>query len=81
MTRQETSRYTDLMPDGKAREFSFIMEAKSVITHPSGGHRLKGQGFHEISGLAWGGSGASGASTCRPTAAPAGGRRRCRSRC
>jgi sulfane dehydrogenase subunit SoxC len=57
MTRQETSRYTDLMPDGTAREFSFLMEAKSVITYPSGDHRLKGQGFHEISGLAWSGNG------------------------
>ena len=57
MTRQETSRYTDLMPDGIAREFSFVMEAKSVITYPSGEHRLKARGFHEISGLAWSGNG------------------------
>jgi sulfane dehydrogenase subunit SoxC len=57
MTRQETSRYTDLMPDGTAREFSFVMEAKSAITYPSGEHRLKGPGFHEISGLAWTGNG------------------------
>ncbi len=57
MTRQETSRYTDLMPDGRAREFSFVMEAKSVITHPSGEHRVKGPGFHQISGLAWSGNG------------------------
>jgi sulfane dehydrogenase subunit SoxC len=57
MARQETSRYTDLMPDGKAREFSFLMEAKSVITYPSGGHTLRGRGFREISGLAWSGNG------------------------
>jgi sulfane dehydrogenase subunit SoxC len=57
MTRQETSRYTDLMPDGTAREFSFVMEAKSVITSPSGGHRLKERGFYEVSGLAWTGNG------------------------
>jgi sulfane dehydrogenase subunit SoxC len=57
MTRQETSRYTDLMPDGSAREFSFLMEAKSVITFPSGEHKLKGAGFYEISGLAWSGNG------------------------
>jgi len=57
MTRQETSRYTDLMPDGKAREFTFLMEAKSVITYPSGTHQLKGPGFYEISGLAWTGAG------------------------
>ncbi|MBI3376047.1 MAG: sulfite dehydrogenase [Betaproteobacteria bacterium] len=56
-TRQETSRYTDLMPDGSARQFSFAMEAKSVITRPSGGHRVTYRGFHEISGLAWSGQG------------------------
>ena len=28
-SREETSKYTDLMPDGKAREFSLTMEAKS----------------------------------------------------
>lgn len=58
MTRQETSRYTDLMPDGKAREFTWVMEAKSVITHPSGAQQIKGgPGFYEISGLAWSGKG------------------------
>jgi sulfane dehydrogenase subunit SoxC len=45
------------MPDGKARRFSFEMEAKSVITRPSGGQKLAGPGFHEISGLAWSGRG------------------------
>lgn len=57
MTHEETSRYTDLMPDGTAREFTFVMEAKSVITYPSGQHQLKGPGFHEISGMAWTGNG------------------------
>lgn len=56
-TREETSKYTDLMPDGTARQFTFVMEAKSVITFPSGGHKLADQGFHEISGLAWSGRG------------------------
>lgn len=56
-TREETSKYTDLMPDGSAREFSFVMEAKSVITEPSGTQRLPGPGFHEIRGLAWSGRG------------------------
>lgn len=56
-TREETSKYTDLMPDGKARQFTFVMEAKSVITRPSGGQRLAGPGFYEISGLAWSGHG------------------------
>lgn len=58
MTRDETSKYTDLLPDGRARQFTFLMEAKSVITRPSAGQRLAGAGFHEISGLAWSGSGA-----------------------
>ena len=56
-TRQETSHYTDLMPDGTAREFTFVMEAKSVITFPSGGQRIPGPGFWEITGLAWSGRG------------------------
>lgn len=57
MTREETSKYTDLMPDGTARQFTFVMEAKSVITFPSGGQRLAGPGFWEISGIAWSGRG------------------------
>jgi len=55
--RSETARYTDPMPDGKWRKFSLVMEAKSVITNPSGGMALKGQGFHEVTGLAWSGAG------------------------
>lgn len=56
MTREETARYTDLMPDGTARQFTFVMEAKSVITTPSGGERIE-PGFVEIRGLAWSGRG------------------------
>ena len=57
MTREETSKYTDLLNGGKARQFSFMMEAKSVITFPSGEMKLPGSGFYEISGLAWSGRG------------------------
>jgi sulfane dehydrogenase subunit SoxC len=57
MTRDEAANYTDLMPDGKARWFTFVMEAKSVITRPSGEEILDGRGYYEISGLAWSGSG------------------------
>ena len=57
MGREETSKYTDLMPDGKARQFTFVMEAKSVITFPSGRDKLPGPGFYEITGLAWSGRG------------------------
>lgn len=56
MTRWETSKYTDLMPDGKAYQFSLVMDAKSVITKPSGQQQLH-PGFHEIQGLAWSGRG------------------------
>src|SRR5437016_1038134 len=57
MARDETAKYTDLMPDGKARIFTFQMEAKSVITFPSGGQRLPGPGLYELTGLAWSGRG------------------------
>jgi sulfane dehydrogenase subunit SoxC len=57
MTREEAATYTDLMPDGKARQFTFMMEAKSVITRPAGGQMLAGPGFYQISGLAWSGKG------------------------
>ncbi len=57
MTREETSKYTDLRPNGKAVQFSFEMEAKSVITFPSGEMTLDGPGFYEIRGLAWSGRG------------------------
>jgi len=58
MTREETSKYTDLLGNGKAVQFSFEMEAKSVITSPSGEMTLDGPGFYEITGLAWSGRGA-----------------------
>lgn len=58
MTRWETSKYTDLLADGTARQFTFDMDAKSVITRPSGGDRLPAVGVYEITGLAWSGRGA-----------------------
>lgn len=57
MTREETSKYTDILPSGKAVQFSFEMEAKSVITSPSGEMQLDGPGFYEITGIAWSGRG------------------------
>lgn len=56
MTRWETSKYTDLLPDGTAYQFSLVMEAKSVITNPSGRQQIR-PGFQEIRGLAWSGRG------------------------
>ena len=57
MTKDETSKYTISLPDGKALQFVFPIEAKSVITHPSPGLAMKRAGFYEISGLAWSGYG------------------------
>ncbi len=57
MTREETSKYTDPLPDGTARLFSLVMDAKSLITEPAYPDRLDGQGWREIRGLAWSGRG------------------------
>lgn len=56
MTRWETAKYTDLMPDGKAYQFTLVMEAKSVMTSPSGRQQIH-PGFQEIRGLARSGRG------------------------
>ncbi|HKC98389.1 MAG TPA: sulfite dehydrogenase, partial [Methylomirabilota bacterium] len=58
MTKDETSRYTDLQADGKSLMFTYPMEVKSVITRPSHGMSVPGPGLHQISGLAWSGNGA-----------------------
>ena len=57
MSRSESAVYVDLMPDGSSRQFTFFMEAKSVITRPAGGQVLPGPGAYEITGLAWSGRG------------------------
>lgn len=57
MSAFETAAYTDLMPNGKARQFTFVMEAKSVITRPAGGQMLNGPGHYDITGMAWSGRG------------------------
>lgn len=56
-TREETSKYTELMPDGKARGFTWPIYTKSVITWPSPENPLKGPGLYEIRGFAWSGHG------------------------
>ncbi len=56
-TREESIHYIDLMPGGKHRQYSWIQEAKSVITSPSGGQVILDKGYHEITGLAWSGRG------------------------
>ncbi len=56
-TREESLHYIDLLPDGMHRQYSGVQEVKSVITMPSGGQKLVGQGYYEITGLAWSGRG------------------------
>jgi len=58
-SREETSKYTDLMPDGRARKWTWVMDAKSVITSPSPQMPVThGPGPLVITGLAWSGRGA-----------------------
>jgi sulfane dehydrogenase subunit SoxC len=57
LTRMDGVGQPTLMPDGKARQLQFVIEAKSVITFPSGGQQLSGPGVYEIRGLAWSGRG------------------------
>jgi len=58
MTRDETAQYTELLPSGKANQFSFVNEAKSLITNPSLGMMLPDNpSTYQISGLAWSGRG------------------------
>ena len=54
MTREETSKYTDLLPDGKARMFTWVMDAKSVVTSPSPEKAILKKDS-SIRGLAWSG--------------------------
>jgi sulfane dehydrogenase subunit SoxC len=56
-TREESLHYVDLLPGGVHRQYTWIQEAKSVITSPSGGEVILDRGYHEITGLAWSGRG------------------------
>ena len=58
MTREETSKYSDLQNDGTARLFTFEMGVKSIITSPSPGLEMGPPGIYQISGLAWSGAAA-----------------------
>ncbi len=55
--REETSKYTDLLADGRSRRYTFIMDAKSVVTNPSPQAPLRHKGRNVLSGLAWSGRG------------------------
>jgi sulfane dehydrogenase subunit SoxC len=56
MSREETSKYTEVMKDGHARQFSFVIDARSIITSPSYPQRMQ-RGWNEIRGIAWSGRG------------------------
>ena len=45
------------MPDGTSRGFTWVNDAKSVITFPCPEKPLTGAGIYEIRGLAWSGHG------------------------
>ena len=58
--REETSKYTDLMPDGRARRFSWTQEANSVLLNPCPENNWVGSAagdFREVEGIAWSGRG------------------------
>ena len=57
MAREETSKYTDLMEDGKARMFTWVMDAKSVVTSPCPEKAIMHKGTQLLKGLAWSGRG------------------------
>ncbi len=57
MSRDETSKYTDPLPNGTARQFSFVLDAKSIITSPAHPEKLAGPGWWPIRGIAWTGRG------------------------
>lgn len=56
MTREETSKYTESIGNDKVRQFSFTMDARSVITYPTYPRQVE-KGWIEIRGLAWSGRG------------------------
>jgi len=56
-TREETSKYTDLLADGRSRKHTFVMDAKSVVTNPSPQAPLKYRGRNVLTGIAWSGRG------------------------
>ena len=58
-SREETSKYTDTLADGTSRKWTWVMDAKSVITSPSPQAPIKHKsGPLVVSGLAWSGHGA-----------------------
>lgn len=57
MTRWETSKYTDPLPNGTANIFTFEVDAKSIITSPSHPDTIAKRGWRPVTGIAWSGRG------------------------
>jgi sulfane dehydrogenase subunit SoxC len=57
MFRDETSKYTDPLPNDTTRMFSFVLDAKSIITSPSYPMKVAQRGWWPIRGIAWTGRG------------------------
>ncbi|MBN2739864.1 MAG: sulfite dehydrogenase [Rhodobacteraceae bacterium] len=58
-SREETSKYTDTLANGISRKWTWVMDAKSVVTSPSPQMPIKhGKGPLVITGIAWSGRGA-----------------------
>ncbi|NPA51169.1 MAG: sulfite dehydrogenase [Epsilonproteobacteria bacterium] len=58
--REETTKYTELLPDGHAKMFNWVLEANSVVTSPCPERDWKGiktPAMMKISGIAWSGKG------------------------
>ncbi|SIT03346.1 sulfite dehydrogenase [Paracoccus saliphilus] len=57
-SREETSKYTDTLDNGISRKWTWVMDAKSVVTAPSPQSPIQhGKGPLVITGLAWSGRG------------------------
>jgi sulfane dehydrogenase subunit SoxC len=56
MTREETSKYTEAIRGGVSRQFSLVMDARSIITYPSYPDTIE-KGWIEVQGIAWSGRG------------------------
>lgn len=57
MFRDETAKYTDPLANGTSRQFSLVMDAKSIITAPAYPGRLTANRWTQITGIAWSGRG------------------------
>ena len=76
----ETKNYSQILPGGKTWRFHFVMEVKSFITHPSFGLTSRSRASTPSPASPIRAPGASPRSWCRPTAARAGAKPRCKGR-